>query len=417
MEWTPARMRLFREVGLCESQQDFAKTIGFAMRTIGNAERGTHPPSLAVRRALDQVLENATDAQRDRFLAAVTATQSTNPVITGATPAAFPALNYDDVRHLAVAMTDAGRYLDGEAVLHLQRQLTSCMAADGTEGPQRTLPVVLGVVAVIEKQARQVKPDVRRDLLVVGARSAEFAGWLYRDAGRADLASHWRDRAVEWAQEAGDWSMQGYLLLKKSQAAWDERDGLRMLTLAQAAQTGPWTLPARVRAEVAQQEARGLAMIGEARLHVEHKLDQAWTLIDTSTAEADSLGDHYDKKLLTIQTAICYCAAGQPGRAVELYEESLSLDSFSRRDRGYFLSLMAGALARAGEPDAACEAGQEATIIAMEMNSQRTIRELGGVLDTLGEWRARPTVRALTEAVQWANQPARILMPGYPGRD
>jgi DNA-binding XRE family transcriptional regulator len=204
----PARIRLLRDVALCQSQHDFAKTLGFAKRTIGNAERGTHPPSLALRRALDQTLENASNAQRDRFLAAVS--QGASPVIPGTTPMAFPALNCDEVRHLAAAMADARRYLDGDAVFHLQRLLTSCAMADGVDGPQRTLPLVLGVVAAIEQQARQVKPDVRRDLLAVGARGAELAGWIYRDAGRADLGSHWCDRAIEWAQEAGDWPMQGY---------------------------------------------------------------------------------------------------------------------------------------------------------------------------------------------------------------
>ena len=71
MEWTPARIRMLRETGLCLSQTAFAKALGFAMRTVGNAERGTHPPSLALRRALDQALDNATAAQRNRFLTAV----------------------------------------------------------------------------------------------------------------------------------------------------------------------------------------------------------------------------------------------------------------------------------------------------------------------------------------------------------
>lgn len=53
VEWTPARIRMFRAAGLCLSQERFAKAVGFAMRTIGNAERGTHPPSLALRRTLD----------------------------------------------------------------------------------------------------------------------------------------------------------------------------------------------------------------------------------------------------------------------------------------------------------------------------------------------------------------------------
>lgn len=392
-------MRLLREVGLCQSQDAFAKALGFAKRTLGNSERGTHPPSLALRRALDLALENASDAQRDRFLAAETASPRHRPVICG-TAAAFPALNLDEVRHLGAAMADARRYLDGDAVRYFQRQLLACAVADGTDGPQRTLPVVLGVVAVIEQQARQVKPDVRRDLLIVGARGAEFAGWLYRDARHADHANHWRDRAVEWAQEAGDWPMQGYVLLKKSQTAWDERDGLRMLTLAQAAQTGPWALPSRVRAEAAQQEARGLAMTGETEQHIERKLTEAWALMeDAVPGERSALGSHYDQALLTMQTAICYCEAGQPARAAELYQGWLSNDSFSRRDRGYFLSLMAGALAQAGEPDAACLAGQESWVIAMEMSSQRTMQELGRVLDALGAWRTRPSVRALADAL------------------
>jgi transcriptional regulator with XRE-family HTH domain len=73
VEWTPARIRLFRAEGLCLSQDEFAAELGFVKRTVGNAERGIHPPSLALRRALDQALEKASDVQRDRFLAALTA--------------------------------------------------------------------------------------------------------------------------------------------------------------------------------------------------------------------------------------------------------------------------------------------------------------------------------------------------------
>ncbi|MGH3828449.1 MAG: hypothetical protein ACRDQX_14960, partial [Pseudonocardiaceae bacterium] len=69
VEWTAATIRRFREVGLCLPRDKFAKELGFAKRTVGNAERGATSPSLALRRALDQALEKATDAQRDRFLA------------------------------------------------------------------------------------------------------------------------------------------------------------------------------------------------------------------------------------------------------------------------------------------------------------------------------------------------------------
>ena len=68
-----------------------------------------------------------------------------------------------------------------------------------------------------------------------------------------------------------------------------------------------------VRAEVAQQEARGLAMTGEAG-SVDAKLDEAWRVLDEVSPIPGELGSHYDSSLLTMQTAICFCEAGQPGR-------------------------------------------------------------------------------------------------------
>lgn len=38
-------------------------------------------------------------------------------------------------------------------------------------------------------------------------------------------------------------------------------------------------------------------------------------------------------------------------------------------------------------------------VIAMEMSSQCTMRELRRVLDALGAWRTRPSVRALADAL------------------
>lgn len=296
-------------------------------------------------------------------------------------------------------MDDARRYLDADVVQYFKRQLDVCAADDGAHGPAQTLPVVLGVVAAIEQHARLVKPTVRRELLSVGAQGAEFVGWLYRDARQLRLSEHWRDRATEWAQEAGDWPMQGYILLKKSQAAWDERDGLRMLTLAQAAHDASWQLPVPVQAEVAQQEARGLAMTGEPTGSVDAKLDEAWNLLNDTASAPGELGCRYDRSLLTMQTAICYCEAGQPGRAAELYRSHLTDDQFSHRDRGYFLSLMASALAQAAEPDNATDAGHDALTVALETNSQRTMHELVRVCALLEPWRSQPAVRALRDAV------------------
>jgi tetratricopeptide (TPR) repeat protein len=321
----------------------------------------------------------------------------------GIAAAALPALGLDQLGHLANALEDARRYLDGSVVDYFRRRLDTCKADDGTLGPTKTLPVVLAILNAVDEHARDVKPDVRRHLLRVAAQGAEFAGWLYRDARNPVLATFWRDRATEWAQEADDTAMQGYVLLKKAQAAYDERDATRMLTLAQAAQNGPWQLPTKVCAEVAQQEARGHAMLGDDTDLVQRKLDQAQQLLADANAtpgdEGAHLGAHYNHTLLTMQTAICLAEAGQPRRAAELYREWLSDDHFSRRDYGYFLSLMASTLAQAGEPDAAALTGLQSLPLAQETNSLRTTQELGKVLALLKPWGNRAAVRELREAV------------------
>lgn len=198
--------------------------------------------------------------------------------------------------------------------------------------------------------------------------------------------------------------MQGYVLLKKSQAAWDERDGLRMLTLAQAVRRGPWRLPPKVLAEAAQQEARGHAMLGGDLALIEHKLDDARQLLDfhdprAGEHETSSFGSHYGSSLLAMQTAICYTEAGASQRAVKIYQDQLREDAFSRRDYGYFLALMGGALAAAGEPEEASRAGLKALSLAAPTDSTRTMHEISCLSDQLELWSTNPAVRDLRTAL------------------
>jgi transcriptional regulator with XRE-family HTH domain len=395
------------------SQERLAELVGVERSTVQRWERGeTRPqpwarPKLA--RALDisdqalsELLGEPAEPESAASAPGPIAREEVAPLHSRNFPkhsVVFPALEFDELRHLGAAFDEARRYFDSEVVGYFRKQLGNCAANDGAHGPVQALPLVLGIVAAIEVHARAVRANVRCELLTVGARAAEFVGWLYRDAGQPRLASHWRDRATEWAQESGDLPMQGYILLKKSQAAWDERDGMRMLTLAQAAHAGPWQLPPLVHAEVTQQEARGLAMTGESSATVDAKLSEAWEVFTVAEATTSELGCHYDRALLTMQTAICYCEAGRPGQAAQLYREHLEDEQISRRDRGYFLSLMASALAHAAEPDNAASVGQEALIIAEETHSLRTIHELKRVCALLKPWCSQSAVHALRDAV------------------
>jgi hypothetical protein len=320
----------------------------------------------------------------------------------GVTAAALFQLGLDEVQHVAAALDDAHRYLDGSVVDYFRRRLEACKADDGDLGPRKTLPAVLGILGAIEQHGREVKPDVRRQLLSLGADGAEFVGWLYRDIHDAATAGYWHDRATEWAQEAGDTGMQGYVLLKKSQMAYDERDALRVSTLAEAAQCGPWQLPTKVRAEVTQQEALGLAMLSEPMDAIERKLDDARGLLadlDPDDEQPGLLGAYFNEGTLLLRSASCYTEAGKPARAAALFNDVITSGALSRRDEGYFRARRAAALALSGEPEEAATVGLESVQVAKAINSERTIRVLAEVVRTLTPWSRRPAVRALREAL------------------
>jgi transcriptional regulator with XRE-family HTH domain len=425
MEWDPANIRALR-AALRLPQEKFAYQLGAAPKTVRNWERGQHPPSLALQRALDQVWESTSSEQKKRFYAFLspdekaeawtaadtedgeesTSTMDSPVALVGmwASRPPAPAVTLDDLRRIAAALQDSHRYMDLEVVEYFRRRIATCAASDGASGPKEALPAVLGIVGAVESDSRHVKPSVRSQLLAVGAQGAEFVAWLYRDLGMSEMADHWRDRAIDWAQEAGDLPLQGYVLLKKAQAAWDDRDAPRMLALARAVQEGPWQAPVRVRAEAVQQEARCHAMLSGDLEMMERKLDEAQDLLAESAAHDDreggsQLGAHYGPALLAMQIAICYWEAGRPGRAVEIFRDQLTREAFSRRDYGYFTSLMASALAAAGEPGEACRVGIDALGIALATNSTRTTREIARVAGRLQPWRHHPPVRDLYDAL------------------
>ncbi|MEC3978161.1 helix-turn-helix domain-containing protein [Amycolatopsis sp. H20-H5] len=374
------------------TQESVARELNVDPSSIQRWEAGTRTPYPYLRPKLAALLSISRE-KLDALLMPPVATPTTSEVTVP---------DDDGAERAAKAVRDGYRYFDGSVVQYFRSQLTACMADDGQQGPTKTLPAVLGLLRAIEQQARDVRPSVRVELLSFGACGAEFAGWLYRDTNNPVLAAFWYDRAMEWAQEACDLPLQGYVLLKKSQMAYDERDALRVYTLIGAAEAGPWQLPPKVRAEVTQQQARALAMIGEPLVEVERKLEQSrvWLTQATDVPSDSPLSSHYSAVSLTLQTASCYIEAGQPRRAAELYDETFGGHTLSRRDQGYFLARRTSALALAGEPDDAAQVGLEAAQIATETGSLRTKRELRRALQTLEPWRSRPGPKQLREAVR-----------------
>ncbi|MBV9140516.1 MAG: hypothetical protein JO115_06330 [Pseudonocardiales bacterium] len=152
MEWTAATIRRFRDVGLSLPREKFAKELGFTKRTIGNAERGACKPGLALRRALDQAFEKASDLQRNRFLAAQnkaneerktpSATTSPGLPLAEVLGAALVGGEGHETVELArrIAVSDAGTSPgnDGTSLSHPLTELASLLLAHGAAASAAT---------------------------------------------------------------------------------------------------------------------------------------------------------------------------------------------------------------------------------------------------------------------------------------
>ncbi|MCE7078648.1 hypothetical protein [Streptomyces sp. ST2-7A] len=322
-------------------------------------------------------------------------------LLGGIAATALPVPGPEGIRRFVAVPENSRHCFEGSAFDYFRIQLESAKRDDGSLGPGRTLPVVLGLLRSIEQHARDVGSSDRRELLSVGADGAEFAGWLYRDIHQPARAGFWYDRAMEWAQEADNAAMQGYVLLKKSQMAYDDRDALRVLGLARAARHERWRLPQRVRAEVTQQEALGLAMTGESPDAVKRKLDESRSLLITvSDDDPNPLGAYFTEDTLMLRNAVAYTEVGKPGMAVRLFGETIASGALSPRDTGFFNARRAVAMALCGEPDEAAELGRVSAEVAHTMKSERTLCVLADALRTLGRWSGRPAVRDFREALR-----------------
>ncbi len=299
--------------------------------------------------------------------------------------------------------------IDGRAPTEHAAQLRELYAVDQARGAHHALSGVVTLLDVITGDLRDREGADRLLLLRVGSRAAEFAGFLTRDLGDAARCRTWHDQAMEWSQQADDVPMQAYVLLRKAQTAYDDRDPLRMLDLTSAADRHRSALDSGLVAEIIQQRARGEAMLGATESDVRRRLDQARTALDSAVApgDSDTPGQDYSSRRLELQTAICLAESGRPAAAVDAYRPLVATEN-CERNCAYFSMLMAIALACSGEPDEAATVACAALPIAARTKSRRTLREGQRLTAVLGPWRRRRAVREFEEAhrVATASPPA-----------
>ncbi|MFD7907381.1 hypothetical protein ACFV4G_34750 [Kitasatospora sp. NPDC059747] len=283
-------------------------------------------------------------------------------------------------------------------VSHLRTVMPGHYKAANLLGSRHALDAVTRHVDLLDRLQQSTGGSTRDELLAIGARTAEFLGWLNQDLGDFSGALFWSDRAMEWAQESGDDVMAAYVLFRKSNQATAQRNAQKAVSLARAAQRSAGATH-RIRALAAQQEAQGHALMGNPRF-AQAKFDEAHELAaapDDSHAD-DALDLAYcTPTYIEMQRANCLIDFGDPRTAVGMFESELrSLPPIYRNDQGVYLSRLARAYAVSGEPEQAAAAAGRALSIAIDTESARTMSELSAAGKALQRWHAVPEVAMFT---------------------
>jgi transcriptional regulator with XRE-family HTH domain len=290
-----------------------------------------------------------------------------------------------------------------EVVDHLARAFPELSTADWLLGPHQVVGTVGGHLDLVQQLLPNIAVARRRRLLQVGARYAEFASWLNQDGGNARAATHWADRAMEWAQEAGDPLLVSYVLVRKADQAAATRDAPRTIGLAQSALQHRRRLTSRGRAVAFQQLAVGHSLAGN-EVACQRALDSAAQLAERSQQGGDEgPGRYCTPAYVEIQRAATWIELGRPERAIPLFEDSLArLPPVHRRDRGVYLARLASAYALSGSPDVSVRKGWDAISVAQATGSRRISTELGQLRARLAPWAFTPQVSQFVKELQAA---------------
>lgn len=371
MEWTPPRIRLFRDVGLCQSQHDFAKALGVAKRTVGNAERGTHPPSLALRRALDQALEHASDVQRARFLAAST---TEDQGISSLAHNTMPALNFPVKSYVDTAYLEA-----------VQQHIWQIVELDGRFGGTDLAGLAVRFFRSVHRQlgSGAYVPSIERDLQATAGELAELAGWLLYDADRQNDVRRMNQEALYFSRLAGDRTMELLTLQNASMHAGFLGRPHEALQLANSVLESRDRLSPRVKTLFLMRKARALAQGGDG---------QAFRLFDEARSHyADGMRDSdpkwawwIDECELAWHEGMALADLGYPREAVKKFEQSVWATA-SHRVRGRYLHLgyLLGAQVEVGAWNDAERTMCQIGAMVGDVVSTRTVVLLGRILAKL----------------------------------
>ncbi|KAA2261289.1 helix-turn-helix domain-containing protein [Solihabitans fulvus] len=269
---------------------------------------------------------------------------------------------------------------------HFREQFERCRDRGQRHAPGfvlRELVMELATLLELIKAARQ--PESRIRLSLLGARYAEYAGWMAQEAGQHESARTWTRRSATMAAGASDSRLAAYALVREAELAMYECDAARTVALADKAARHPGA-DSRIRGLASHRRAQGYALLGDHdRCYA--ALDHAGVLLSERTPSGPGgpvLGSSAVTELNLAVSGWCLYDLGQPKRAAESLEYVLSRTPAARlRVRALYGARLALAYEAAGELGQMCRIGFDVLTNARPIGSaivRAELRDLARIL-------------------------------------
>ena len=247
---------------------------------------------------------------------------------------------------------------------------------DNLAGPQPLVNIAPRQLRFVESLLSEARGKDHKKLLYVGARYAEFAGWVYQDTGALNSAMQMSNNALDFAQEADDEMLISYILMRRSNIATDAKRPELALKLADAALDKSAHLPPRYCAVALHQRAHAFAQLGQADACAS-TLELAFKFAERSVGSEKDLAQYCTPEYVEMEAAHCWIELGQADRAIDTLRHSLAeWKPEFRRDLGLCLARLAVAHASTGQIENALIVANRSLEIARDTKSFRTEDQL-----------------------------------------
>jgi hypothetical protein len=243
---------------------------------------------------------------------------------------------------------------------------------------------------------------VGRALFGAVAVLTELAGWMAHDVGRHGVAQRYFIQALRLSQAAGDRACGAYVLTSMSNQALHLGHGHDAVQLARAAQQGAAgaATPA-VRAECHALEARGHALLGDARA-----CRAALTAAEAEFTRADPAAEPdwirgFDLAVLQTHFGACFRDLGQAAEAERCTRSALTAhDAAQVRRRAYGTVQLAAIHLLRRDAAEACALGLDALALTGRLRSRRSREHLRDLQRRLLPYARERMVREFNEQVE-----------------